>query len=289
MLSQLSRASGRVFVALALMGLPANAIELTNASIAAIENEGRWELQIGLTGTSDISDATVTLPGGSTLLILDCQAGLPAEVDCDLLEVDGGSFSSVAELLQTFPTGDYALSINAGLRTTSLPFAPVEPNGTLTNVSPADEATQVSPTPVVTYDNSCTNCTELMFFLEPFASEGFSLDFETINATSPGSILYSDWTGLAKPDQLPADRYVLGRIVSLRNLPTTLAFDQSEVGQLDFDFYTGASAGVLTFFTVPEPTAGVAYLSAVGVLAMLAAARRTSSRNWLRRGASMIP
>ena len=112
MLSQLSRASGRVFVALALMGLPANAIELTTASIAAIENEGRWELQIGLTGTSDISDATVTLPGGSTLLILDCQAGLPAEVDCDLLEVDGGSFSSVAELLQTFPTGDYALSIN---------------------------------------------------------------------------------------------------------------------------------------------------------------------------------
>lgn len=77
-----------------------------------------WFLNVDLEGSTNITSASVTPPGGGAIA-LDCQ-NQGTLVECDFEDL---GFGSLAEVLATYPTGTWALELNGGARTASLDFA----------------------------------------------------------------------------------------------------------------------------------------------------------------------
>jgi len=264
---------------LALSQGPALAVELDNAGIGATQDGrgGVWFFDVELEGTPDISTAMLTVPDAtSTPLPLACD-DFAGTVECSLPEEDAGPFVSFGALLQTFPVGVYFLSINNGERTASLPFDPMEPDGFLTITFPANGATHVSSTPVVVYDNTCGNCTDLGFALRGGPAM-LDLLFETTDLSSPGSILYADWQSPSKPPMLPSGPYVVFGAAVVADV-STRSFDQGMGPEFQFDYSTGAGQGTAIVFRVPEPGSAASAASALAALLALASTRRARRRH----------
>ena len=220
------------------------------------------------------------LTQGSTEVTLDCWPCDDGRVDCDFDQ----DFASLAALVQTYPAGDYQLSINDGARTASLSFAPSDPQGTVTVTSPMNEEV-VGSTPTVRYTNSCPTCDLLLFGLFSFFGD-FSLVYTT-DDTSSGSIPYALWQtdqtscdSGSKPSSLPEDNYItLG--IAFAGSTTT---ESLSPGGASFQYRTGVYRGDVVFFEVPEPAGSLAAFAALATLGVLTRRARVLSQTKRARG-----
>jgi hypothetical protein len=272
-----TRLAGLVIAAISLPSLSAFPVELDEANISAIEfDDAEWYLDVGIYGTSDITAATVIVPDtGSTVLTLECDP-VPAGAECLISDIESGPFSSLATLLQTYPAGDYRLSINGGTRTASLSFSATAPDGSVEIMSPLNGATGVSPTPRVDYLNSCLNCSVLGFLLDGIFDElDDPLEYETHAQFSIGSILYSDWTSPTKPTQLPQGDYLVGGVAGIVSFSTE-SFDQGIGPAFEFDYSNGTGKFAASIFSVPEPSSAAMAFAALGTVGALVAIKRTN-------------
>jgi hypothetical protein len=225
-----------------------------------------WFLNVGVEGSTNITSASVT-PPGQAAIPLDC-ADQGTFVECDFEHLD---FPSLASLLATYPAGTWVLELNSGARTANLDFSPVAPDGVGTASDPANGATNVSPTPTVSYDQDCTNCDALLVEITgiatPIQVELERVFFAPLDAS--GSVPYADFEpfeGSTKPPELPEGQYQL----SLSTVVGSLTTETLTPGGDEFEYATGGIRNVETTFTVPEPSA-----AALGVaLAALLARRR---------------
>jgi hypothetical protein len=238
-----------------------------NAEKGTFGGDPDWFLNIGVEGSVDITSASVTPPGQSAIP-LDC-TDQGTFVECDL---EDPGFASLAQLLATYPAGTWSLALNGGAQTASLEFSPVEPDGEGTASDPANGATNVSPTPTVSYDQGCTNCAALLVEITGLATPTeVSLErvfFAPLAAS--GAVPYADFESfedVPKPPELPEGQYQL----TLSTVVGSLSTESLTPGGDEFEYLTAGIRNVDTLFTVPEPGAAA---SGVGLAALLAGRRR---------------
>lgn len=254
--------------AASLAGARAGAQTLEVVDLTAEEEVSGWFLNVSLEGSTNIASASVTPPGGPAIDLACLNLG--DLVECDF---EDPGFTSLAELLASYPAGTWDLELNGGDRTASLDFSPVEPDGDASVSDPADNATNVSPTPTIVYSQDCTNCLLLLFEIDVAGGQGdISLEgliFAPIPAS--GSVPYADLESAdgPKPAELPEGEYRLTNSIAAGSI----TMESLTPGGDDFEYGTGAVRNVETSFTVPEPSA-----AALGVVLAVALARRRSSR-----------
>lgn len=239
------------------------------------EGEG-WFLLIEVSGTG-LDQGLVTPPVGE-----------PIELDC----FDFGSFTdcffeslafpALAALNESFPDGEWQLSLNEGEATAMLNVTFVEPGGAVTVVSPADGAVGVGATPAIEFAHDCGNCVALPF--ELFSFDAFPLiELEAVVFGDPpfdnpppasGALELADFESLdggPPPGELPGGVYgVLARAAVGSVTDETLSNAQ------EFEFVNAAFRTRFSTFTVPEP--GAVASAGAAVMALLGLARRRSIR-----------
>lgn len=268
-----SMSASRLLPTLALVGglvlaaAPTFAQTLDSVSLTAEKGtfggDPDWFLNVGVEGSTDVTSASVTPPG---------QAAIPLEcsdqgtfVECDFEDPD---FASLAELLATYPSGTWVLELNESAQTASLDFSPVEPDGVGTVTDPLDGATDVNPTPTVSYDQDCTNCAAFLVEIDGVGPIDVSLERVLLAPlAASGSVPYADFESSEgpKPSELPDGQYHL----TLSTVVGAITTETLAPGGDDFDYETAGIRNVDTFFTVPEPGA-----AALGVALAAALARR---------------
>jgi hypothetical protein len=254
---------------LALAAAPARAQTLELVNLNAEQQGSDWFLNAELEGSTNITSASVAPPGQAAIL-LGCE-NPGGFVECDF---EDHGFASLADLLATYPAGTWALALNGGARTASLDFAPAEPDGVGTASDPADGATNVSPTPTVSYDQDCTNCDALVVEIDGVGGPtdvGLEVVlFAPLDAS--GSIPYADFDSFEgpKPSALPDGQYQLTLSTAVGSIST----ENLTPGGDHFEYVTAGIRNVETVFTVPEPGG-----ASLGVAASALLAR------WRRRGA----
>ena len=274
-----------VMAASLLLAKGAGSLEVHEVLLVAAElGEDNWFFEVEVEGDANLVSATLTPPGRMpNPLSCDVFGG---EVGCELLDPpddSGVGFMSLDELLVTWPTGTYVLSVSDDVDTftANLSCEPIEPDGLVGLVSPADGEADVSPTPAVSYVHTCTNgCTHFFLDIESFATppDDVNLEFETTVPTTPNQVQFADFTteNDAAPDPLPDGGYFLfgGTAIAQESMPSF-----SEDPTKSFLFHMGAERERMTTFTVPEPEAYAAAAASLGTLGLLARrARRRGGR-----------
>jgi hypothetical protein len=240
------------------------------ASLVAIGYVSGWRLYAELEGSTDVASAALK-PPGRPAFALGCRTD-PEITEC---EFESAEAASLGALLALYPSGNWQLSLNGGVRTATLPFAPVAPNGLVTVTSPLDGAVGVSPTPTITWVHDCSNCVALSFDLV-----GLEVPFEVgleallFGTPSPGSLPYAlleSYRG-PKPAALPDGRYALAAATAVGSVQTRTLTP----GGAAFEYTSGALRAVESTFRVPEPGPIAAGAAAAGALAAAARRRRPS-------------
>lgn len=244
-------------------------------TLLAVRDAGGWRIDAEVEGVG-VSSAVFTPPGGAAFVV-------PCENDPDVVlceRVDpappAAGFASLAALLAAYPAGNWALSVNDGARTATLPFDPQQPNGTVDVTSPANGASNASSTPSVAYQNGCANCGFLLFLIEDAATQGLVTEIEALRTGPPplpsGQIAFADFFDGAPVALSPGDyRLIAGAgagALGLRN------FDQGTGPAYEFQYGGGASLETATTFRVPEPSAA----GCAAVATLLALAHRRSAQ-----------
>lgn len=269
-----ARLHAAVIAGMALLAASAAAQpSVSLVTLLAVMDEGGWRIDGEVEGTGLTS--AVFVPPGKPPLVLPC------ETDPDVVLCEGvvpappaAGYKSLATLLVAYPAGNWLLSLNAGVRTATLPFAPQAPDGAVTVTDPADGATGVSSTPSVTYQNACSICAFLEFRIEDAATAGTALEIEhTLLGAPPlpsGQLAFADFFDGA-PVPLAIGDYDLVTGAGNGTLDTR-SFDQGVGTAFEFQYGRGAEFQRRSSFQVPEP-AGSA-LAAVGALIALSRRRR---------------
>jgi len=247
------------------------AVTLELATLTAGQGDSGWHLRFELTGSTDVTSATLKPPGGSAFAI-PCEALDEGGTAC---EFESAAQPSLAALLAVYPSGDYLLSLNGGARTASLAFDPVAPDGLATATSPADGAALVSPTPTITWTHDCTNCVALgVDIVEITAPFNIGLEVFVIGfpVPSPGSVTYAELESYEgpKPSFLPDGRYALTLTTAVGSITT----EHLAPGGDAFEYTTAGLRDARTEFTVPEPGGAAAALATTAALAGIGAPRR---------------
>jgi hypothetical protein len=260
-----------LFVCAAVLSHPAGAQTLELGGITAALDSTGWRFVAAFEGSTNIITATLQ-PPGRVAIPLACETVEITVVEC-IFEDPG--FASLAALLVEYPAGSYALSLNGGARTATLPFGPIEPDGVVTVTDPTDGEANVSGTPTISYTHDCTNCVAVAFEITDLAAPvnvGLELFVFGIPPPSIGTVPYAALDSFEgpKPIELPAGSYALLASTAVGTI------DEATLtpGGAPFEYATAALIGTASTFTVPEPTAFAAGLAVAAVLAVLAGARR---------------
>ena len=270
---------GRMLLVAAIVvtSLQANAqLSVSIVTLLAVRDANGWRIDGEVEG-SGVTSAVLTPPGRAGFA-LPCESG-PGVVLCERVEPapPAPGFASLAALLEAYPAGSWSLSVNGGVRTATLPFAPQQPDGVVTVTDPANGAMNLTSTPSVAYQNACTNCGFLLFLIEDAATLGLVTEIETmVNGPPPlpsGQLAFADFFDAA-PTPLADGTYRLVAGAAVGAL-TVLPFDQAG----EFQYGGGANLETVTFFSVPEP-AGGAFAAA---LALLGLARRRGAASGAAR------
>ena len=242
-------------------------------TLLAVRDAGGWRIDGEVEGAG-VTAAVFTPPGGAAFVV-PCEND-PDVVLCERVEPapPAAGFASLAALLTAYPAGNWALSVNDGARTATLPFAPQQPNGTVDVTNPANGATNVSSTPSVAYQNGCTNCGFLTFRIEDAATQGLVTEIEALRTgpppLPPGQIAFAEFFDGAPTALAPANyQLVSGAGVGALEVRS---FDQGTGSTYQFQYGAGASLEAATSFRVPEPAAGA--FAAAATLLGLARRRR---------------
>lgn len=263
------RAALVVAVGLALDSSAQAQLDPGLVTILAVRDSGGWRLDVEVEGAG-LTSASFTPPGRPAFDV-PCEDD-PDVVLCERVEPapPAAGAATLAALLTQFPAGSWALAVNGGALTATLPFDPQEPDGVVTVTDPADGATNVSATPDVTHQNACASCNFLEFRIEDVATLGETFETSALlfgPAPLPsGQILFEDF-GDEVPAPLPNGEYQLMAAAGIGALESS-SFDQGDA----FEFGAGAELQTYTRFTAPEP--GTAALAAGAALFALAAGRR---------------
>jgi hypothetical protein len=254
---------------LALTAAPARAQTLELVNLNAEQQGSDWFLNAELEGSTNITSASVA-PPGQAAIPLGCE-NPGGFVECDF---EDHGFASLADLLATYPAGTWALALNGGARTASLDFAPAEPDGVGAASDPANGATNVSPTPTISYTQDCTNCDAFIVEIDGIGGPtdiGLEAVFFAPLAASD-SVPYADLDSFEgpKPAALPDGQYRLTLSTAVGSITT----ESLTPGGDHFEYVTAGIRNVETVFTVPEPGG-----ASLGVAASALLAR------WRRRGA----
>jgi hypothetical protein len=232
-------------------------------TILAVRDAGGWRIDVEIEGIG-LTSASFT-PPGQPALVVACESG-PGEVLCERIEPapPAAGAPTLAALLTQFPAGNWLVSVDGGVLSATVPFAPVEPDGVVTVTDPANGATNVSPTPDVSYQNACSSCTFLEFRIEDAATLGtvFEIDaFLSGAAPLPSGLLDFEAFDEGTAPPLPDGEYQL-MAAAIDGALEARSFDQGGA----FDFGAGASLQTRTSFRVPEP--GAAALAAAAAAAL---------------------
>ncbi len=258
-----------VCAVVSLHSVGAQTLELGGLT-AELEGTG-WRFVAAFEGSIDITSATLQPPGGMAIP-LACET-----VEIDLVEClfEDPGFASLAALLVAYPAGSYALSLNGGARTATLPFGPIEPDGVVTVTDPTDGEAEVSGTPMISYTHNCTNCVAVAFEITALAApvdvglEHFVFGFPP---PSIGTVSYAELDSFEgpKPIEVPAGSYALVASTAVGSIgEATLT-----PGGAPFEYATAALINTESTFTVPEPGAFAAGLAALFTLAGVRRRRR---------------
>jgi hypothetical protein len=266
----------RLLAFLAALAAPSAAVghlDVYRAELFAVELDGSWRMVMSVEGSEDVAVAVVTPPGGAARQLF-CQTLGFELVEC--VRVDpappAAGFVSLAALLASFPAGDYTVA-TTGPRSGTVPFSPLEPDGTVTVVAPAPGAV-VGPTPAVSYQQDCSGCDALIFEIDGTgATAGVRLEAVlTAPLAASGSLAYDDFApleGQIEPPELPEGGYELAA-TAVTGVQGVATFSPG------FDFVDYASGArrdsAIVDFTVPEPDERA--LAAAASLALLASTQR---------------
>lgn len=247
---------------------------LGRLEMIALETADGWILEASAEGSDQLTSLTLTPPGKPAFPFVCAPSG-PSAARCEY--ADAEAFASLAALLVDFPAGTWSLLVNGTLGA-SLPFTPVEPDGTMTVTSPGNGATNVGATPSISYTHDCTNCSTVLIELQ---EEFGNLELEFLISGEPpetsATVPYSDFDSRngPTPEALPDGLYQVrsGALVGHGSVETLGA---GTPGQHNFQYVRGAERDVDTFFVVPEPMG--ASIAAIASLVALARRRRQSPR-----------
>lgn len=263
--------SALLFVGVAVLSPPVGAQTLEFGSITAERDSTGWRFVAAFEGSGNITSATLRPPGG-TAIPLACETVGLDEVEC-LFEDSG--FASLTALLVTYPAGSYALSLNGGARTATLPFGPVEPDGVVTIIDPTNGEANVPGTPTISYTHDCTKCVALVFEVTDLGAPipvGLELFVFGSPPPSIGTVPYAALESFegSKPSELPLGSYALVASTAVGTIGEAVLAP----GGAPFEYATGALLGTESSFTVPEPAEFVAGWVASAALAVLSVFRR---------------
>lgn len=264
--------SALLFVGIVFLSHPVGAQTLELGGITAELDSTGWRFVAAFEGSANITSATLQPPGGVAIPLACETIGIDG-VEC--IHEDSG-FASLAALLVTYPAGNYALSLNGGARTATLPFSPIEPDGVATIIDPTDGEANVPAMPTISYTHSCTNCVAIAFEITDLgAPVNVGLELFVFGTPPPsiGTVPYAALDSFEgpKPVELPAGSYALVASTAVGAIEDAALTP----GGAPFEYASAALIGTESTFTVPEPTAFAAGLTVAAVLAVLGGAPRS--------------